>query len=217
MKKPALRFLEREGVQFYLDELNELWMTRKQIGDALGYASKNTAIKNIHQRHKNLLESHFQTVKLKTPNNQKHSSIIYNSKGIETILLISNAPEIQSKLYNIMGLAQKVDLYHNLYYKENTTIASIAKALRYFSSEREYVIDSYRVDLFFQDSRLIIECDEMNHISYNKTLEQEREKHLISKGCKIYRYNPDASDFNLENTIADILEILLSDLTINKK
>lgn len=41
---------------FYEDNQNEVWLTREQIGNALGYADPAEAIKTIHKRHKDRLD-----------------------------------------------------------------------------------------------------------------------------------------------------------------
>jgi len=41
---------------FYEDEQNEMWLTREQVGAALGYADPAEAIKTIHKRHKERLD-----------------------------------------------------------------------------------------------------------------------------------------------------------------
>jgi len=76
--------------------------------------------------------------------------------------------------------------------------------------KRQYVIDIYRVDLYFIDYNLVIECDENNHDDRNPIQEKVREDYIISLGNKIIRYNPNVSSFDLSNVLREINSIIFS-------
>ena len=68
----------------------------------------------------------------------------------------------------------------------------------------------YRVDLYFIDYILVIECDENDHVDRNYTDERIREEFIISLGNKIIRYNPNTISFDLSNVLREINAILFS-------
>ena len=92
---------------------------------------------------------------------------------------------------------------------ENQTIGFITNAYsNTLNVKRQYIMGKYRVDLYFIDYKLVIECDENNHIDRNYTDERIREEFIISLGNKIIRYNPNTSSFNLSNVLREINAIL---------
>lgn len=75
-------------MDFYMDENKEIWATRKQIGEALGYADPQKAIDKLHERNKARLDKLATTVNLGVvEGNRKlrRNTILYNSKGIMEI------------------------------------------------------------------------------------------------------------------------------------
>ena len=94
---------------------------------------------------------------------------------------------------------------------ENQTIGFIKNAYdNIFNIKRQYIIGNYRVDLYFIDYKLVIECDEDNHSDRNQTNEKIREDYLISLGNKIIRFNPNETLFDLSNVLKKINFILFS-------
>jgi very-short-patch-repair endonuclease len=88
---------------------------------------------------------------------------------------------------------------------ENSTIGFIMNSLLgIVDMKRQYVIDKYRVDLYFLDIKLIVECDENNHDDRNPDDEKIREEFLISLGNKIIRFNPNDISFDLSNVLREI-------------
>ena len=74
--------------------------------------------------------------------------------------------------------------------------------------KRQYIIGKYHVDLYFIDYKLVIECDENNHIDRDCIQEKIREEYIISLGNKMIRYNPNTPNFDLSNVLREITSIL---------
>ena len=65
----------------------------------------------------------------------------------------------------------------------------------------QYSVDNYRVDLYFPEYRLAIECDEFGHEDRDIGYEVTRQKYIENKlDCIFIRYNPDAKDFKIAGT-----------------
>jgi very-short-patch-repair endonuclease len=68
----------------------------------------------------------------------------------------------------------------------------------------------YKVDLYFIDYNLVIECDEFNHEDRDIIKEKIREEYILSLGNKIIRYNPNEKNFDLSNVLREINMFLFS-------
>ena len=95
--------------------------------------------------------------------------------------------------------------------KECETISFIQGVLAcQFRSFREHIVGRYRIDLYFPEERLAVECDENGHDGYDKDEETRRQDFLTSElGCIWHRFNPDSKDFTLEKTTSDVLNTLM--------
>ena len=74
--------------------------------------------------------------------------------------------------------------------------------------KRQHTIGKYRADLYFIDYKLVIECDENNHIDRDINDERIREEYIMSLGNKIIRYNPNDLNFDLSNVLNKINAVL---------
>ncbi len=74
----------------------EIWMTRKQIGEALEYADPQKAIDKIHERNKERLDKFSTTVKLggvEGGREVERDTILYSAKGVYEICRWSKQPK----------------------------------------------------------------------------------------------------------------------------
>ena len=100
---------------------------------------------------------------------------------------------------------------------ENQTIGFIENSYSNITNlKRQYVIGKYRVDLYFIDYKLVIECDEYGHIDRNIVQEKCRENYILSLGNKLIRYNPNVPSFDLSNVLRDINQVLFSEIAPSK-
>ena len=71
---------------------NRIFMTRKQIGQALGYDEPQVAIDKIHSRHKDRLDNLSVTTKLVGTDGKMYNTYLYNQRGIMEICRWSRQP-----------------------------------------------------------------------------------------------------------------------------
>ena len=93
------------------EDSGEFWMTREQIGQLLGYAHPDTAIKNIHQRNRDRLNK-FST-QLKMSHVEGNRTItrdvrVYNFKGLLEICRYSNQPTANAVIDVLWSLADEI-------------------------------------------------------------------------------------------------------------
>jgi very-short-patch-repair endonuclease len=70
----------------------------------------------------------------------------------------------------------------------------------------QYKVDEYRIDLYFEQHKLAIECDENHHNSIeNKLKDIQRERYIYQKiKCRFIRFNPNDKKFNLFELLNEI-------------
>lgn len=69
-----------------------IFMTRQQVGKALGYSEPQKAVDKIHARHKERLEPYSVTPKLVGTDGKSYFTTVYNQRGIMEICRWSNSP-----------------------------------------------------------------------------------------------------------------------------
>ena len=78
---------------FYRNSLNEILMTREQIGAALEYTSPADAIRKIHERHKSRLDKFSVQDKLAGTDGKQYLTYLYTAKGLYEICRWSQQPK----------------------------------------------------------------------------------------------------------------------------
>ncbi len=133
---------------------------------------------------------------IKTPRNGKYPNAGKNKIDYflteKTFELTKNSFNLKHKY--IPNILNNLDTMMSI---ENRTIGWIENSYKgVLNIYRQYSIGKYRVDLFFPDYKLIIECDENDHIDRDILLELDRQNYLISLGYCIIRYNPNDNNFD---------------------
>lgn len=77
---------------FYQGE-NEIWLTRRQIGEALGYRTPENSVRMIHDRHKDRLDQFSVTHKLCGTDGKEYDTYLYTWKGLYEICRWSTKPK----------------------------------------------------------------------------------------------------------------------------
>jgi prophage antirepressor-like protein len=80
---------ERIQCDFWQDENKEIWVTREQIGKALGYADPDKAIANIHDRNRDRLDKFSTILSLRKVEGNREVSrqiIAYNYKDCKEVI-----------------------------------------------------------------------------------------------------------------------------------
>ena len=129
----------------------------------------------------------------------------------ETFELLKNSFNLRNRyIIDINDNVKQVNLCMPI---ENQTIGFIENAYNdIFNVKRQFSMGKYRVDLYFIDYNLVIECYEFNHQDRDIFEEKEREEYIQSLGNKMIRYNPNDKDFDLSNVLKKINSKLFSKL-----
>ena len=78
---------------FYKGNDDEMWLTRKQIGEALEYSARGDAIEMIHRKHKDRLDKFSVTIKLMGTDKKRYNTYMYNERGVMEICRWSRQPK----------------------------------------------------------------------------------------------------------------------------
>ncbi len=137
---------------------------------------------------KNNFKENVHYVIKKKYNNKKQGRGGYNKITYllteQTFDLIKNSFNLKHRyIQKISDNGEHVNLLMSL---ENQTIGFIENSFKdIFKIKRQKTFGSYRVDLYFYDYNLIIECDENNHSDRNNEYEKKREDFLLSKTIQL--------------------------------
>jgi len=171
-------------------------------------SQKTTLVKHMEKNYKENL--HYIKRKM-TPNGKQNggqNKIIY--------LLTESAFELLKNSYNlrnryIVDISDSVKCINIGMCIENQTIGFIENVFKgVIECKRQFPMGKYKIDLYFPDYRLAVECDENNHIDRDQVLEKIREDYIISHFIKLIRYNPNTSHFDLSDVICEINKFLFS-------
>ncbi len=98
--------------------------------------------------------------------------------------------------------------------KQQQTLDIIRAAFQSITCFPEYKCGTYRIDLYFPDLKVAVECDEYGHVDRDQQHEQDREQFIKNKlSCIFVRYNPDSPCFNVGNVIHEIGKIYMIYIT----
>ena len=94
---------------------------------------------------------------------------------------------------------------------ETQTIGFIANSFcEVVPCKRQHMFAQYKVDLYFPEQELVIECDENNHDDRDPHKEKEREDYILSLGKTIIRFNPNHNKFDLSFVLREINRVILN-------
>ena len=90
--------------------------------------------------------------------------------------------------------------------KEQDALSQIMQACRGEEMIHQFGVGKYRIDLYFSEYKLAIECDEFDHCDSVIGCKVERQK-CIEKllSCTFVRFNPDAKEFCILEVVNKIL------------
>jgi len=179
----------------------------RNIDELLHLSSKNLIVRHLKKNYKENI--HYIIDKCKPKDKQ------YGGQNKIEYYLTEEAFELLKNTYNlrnryIVSVSDNVKQINAICMCiENQTIGFIENSFKdIIECKRQFFIDKYRVDLYFPSYKLVIECDENDHIDRDIDKEKNREDYILSLGNKIIRYNPNASDFDLSNVLREILNII---------
>lgn len=190
---------------FYRNMNDDILLTREQIGQALEYSDPAKAIRNIHLKYKERLET--LCVRIKEPtlinsqcNNMKNlltEKVYYTLEGALIICSLSYQP----KAYDFSKWLLKISSSNNIKIIKTRSENDFMILLKDFLDEYQisyipqYKYENYRIDLYLPDLKFAIEYDENDHKDYTYKQQEYREEYLTKQlSCKFIRLSDHVSD-----------------------
>ncbi len=199
--------IDNNKILSVVDDDNKVWLCGKHIASLLECVDHKQAFRsNIDDTNK----SQYKYLKLTKSkeiiikNFQTHT-IFINEDGFKYWLCNSRSP-------NSVNIAKALNI--NLLEckslsKETSTSSKIIKAFKGEKMIYQYTVFQCRIDLYFSDYNLAIECDENDHKDRDEEYEKKRRDKITKKiGCKWIRYDPDGKDFDIFDVINEIYTII---------
>ena len=202
------------AVELYVVTVNgKHWTRAKELCKALEYqkTTKTAKVVRAHCSSENI--RHMGELKgavspntfLEWPKNSQPDEYYINEEGSRELVLKSKQPKAADFAEHLGINVHK----HKYTSKEQDTLSCIIKAFNGEDMKRQFNIDGYRIDLYFLEHKLAIECDEFDHADRDIEYEVKRQNHIEEKlGCTFIRYNPEARRFNLFEVINRIIRAI---------
>ena len=138
----------------------------------------------------------------------KDSNLLkYNKKELKSKYINENGVRkiiIKSKKAEVIQIAKQLNI-EKIETVEQKTIGRILEVFQNENMTSQKRCFFYYIDLYFEDYKIAIECDENAHNDRNKNYENIRQEFIEERlNCKFIRYNPDVKDFDISNVIEQI-------------
>jgi very-short-patch-repair endonuclease len=210
-KSETLIFKNKQITRWFIND--KFYYHGSEVGDVLDIKRIRSSVMNFNGDDIVSMEDkkRYGIVIYKIHRNRKaidNRKIVLTEKGLKRFLCASRSPE-SIELAKFLG----INTYENKFAPvETSTVSFILSAFAGQNMITQYQVDQYRIDLYFPDHKLAIECDEHAHTHRDQNYESARESYITQElKCKFVRYNPNAHDFNLAAVINEIFKHIISD------
>ena len=185
---------ENNGIEVITGNLNTLWLNEKHVQKQLWHKNLSAVTTKYEEEYK---KCRYELIDESTK--QSHIKFIRNDLALK-ILMDCGTDEscnLKRKL--------RFTLHDVLNTKEQTVINSIKDALEGENMQTQCTVLGYRIDLYFQKHKIVIDVDELGHYDRNIDYEIQRQEALERElNCVFFRINPDAVDFKIFKEINKI-------------
>jgi very-short-patch-repair endonuclease len=197
-----VRFLQKDDVT---------WFVASDICAILGG--------NVSSIQKCINNTCFLKEKLPNISGKKVNMVLINCDGIRQVYQ-------RSRSMNLALLMDKLSYFvepNIVVYacKKTSWLRIVKESFSALKSQFQYPIGDYKIDLYFPDLLIAVECDENGHSDRTPQEERSREKFIQAQlHCDFIRFNPDTPEFNIGKVIDRIFRIFcmrqkVDNVTIN--
>jgi|SRR5690625_1396540 len=138
----------QKEMDIYVNDNNDIFMTREQIGQALEYATPRKAISDLHNRHKERLDKFSVVSRLRTTDGKQYETIIYNEKGIYEIARKSGQPkadEFYDWVYDLLSRLRRGEATIQAPMTIEDMIIKQAESVKEIKEDVSYLKESMRI------------------------------------------------------------------------
>jgi len=95
-------------------------------------------------------------------------------------------------------------------FEEMATLAPLMEVFDGQDMVQQFAIGCYRIDLYFPEHQIAVECDERGHADRDTTKERERQDNITEQlGCRWIRFDPHVPGFCILRVANRIVRLLL--------
>jgi very-short-patch-repair endonuclease len=187
------------------------WFKADDVCKALGYKYTANALNtHVKSQYKSVLNDLVDGSSLSGSirRDREGQQPYITKRGCE--ILISKCKKLRDKNF-IKTFAADWDLNVNIVQdtKEQEFIGAIRKAFSHIPMEPQFRIGDYRIDLYLTSLKIAVECDERGHSDRDESKEVARQAYIENQlGCRFLRFNPDAKDFCIYDTINELMRMV---------
>lgn len=130
-----------------------------------------------------------------------------DAQGVKALVSRSRKPESVAMAEELgIDVSDFKAVYH-----EPKTIKQLKAAFQGILMQEQFAVGMYRIDLYFPDHKLAVECDEHNHIDRDPQVEHIRETFITRQlDCTWVRYNPDIRNFDILTIVNQVLRVIMA-------
>jgi very-short-patch-repair endonuclease len=189
------QFCRDNDIRSCVDD-EKLWINLSDL-------SKLLQIKNVHTSIKNGYEKKSFVVKTR---GGPQPMMYTTTTGVKRFLSCSRSPRVAE-----VAAAMNINVHDSIHIKvEQGSIAFIMQAFEGIETVRQYIVNDYRIDLYFPKHKLAIECDEEGgHGGYRVSLDLDRQSFIEEQlGCTFLRFRPEEKSFSLPVLLNRIMKAM---------
>lgn len=190
-----------DGKEVVLNTITENDIVYYKVIDlayVLSIVNGNAMISDVHETNKKM----FLTEKINILGKKiggKQKTLFITLESVKILLLKS-----RSVRANELAKQLGINVLTRIIPYECETLQTIMDVFNGEKMISQYYVNGYRIDLYFVEYRLAIECDETHHKT-RKTYDVERQEQIETQlNCKFIRYNPCQPNFNINITLNQI-------------
>ena len=186
---------------------DEPYFVAKDVAEILQYKNTNKAIKD-HVDKKDKFLYGILKEKLGDLSLRLHT-ILINKRGFSC--LVQYGKKCNKEL--LRWYEETFGISTNIIKRLGKEEEYINYILEIFSGEnmvRQYSCENYKIDLYFPDYKLAIECDEFGHSDRDSDSEETREETISQNlNCTFIRFNPDDDKFSINQIFNKIFRHIM--------
>lgn len=187
------------------------WYYGNDVAAAVGYRRPQKAIADLVPRR---CKREKQQLMGNIVDHNQAIAVWIDEEGLRIFLSKSRLPRA-TQLATKMGI--DINMRHTTH--EEETIGAIECSFPGEVIRRQMPVESststwYRVDLYFKEHNIVVECDENGHSGYDAEQEEDRKLAIreILQDPVVIRFNPDEPSFDIFKVIGQIYQAIRASL-----
>ena len=186
-------------------EFSEEYFVGYQITSLLGYKDTHKTIRNNVSKCNQIA---FRDLPEESKKPQLDPRIILINRDGAIEILIKTRKRISPDILHILKSFGIDTTNRKCLTKEQQTLSALTNSFKTEKFEDQFKVGRYYLDLYFQEYKIVVECDENGHADRKPYKERERMDFVNAKlgltDDNWVRFNPDAKDFDVSKVIGKI-------------